>query len=103
MEQPEGFIDPKNPKKVLRLLRALYGLKQAGLAWWQAMKQSMEDLGFKCLNSDAGVFLYRKKDTFCVAVVYVDDSFFTGPDVELNQLSLGTNPSVPTGNILNTL
>jgi hypothetical protein len=32
MEQPEGFANPKNPKKVLRLLRALYGLKQAGLA-----------------------------------------------------------------------
>jgi hypothetical protein len=62
MEQPEGFVDPKNPKKVLHLLCALYGLKQAGLAWWRAMKQSMEDLGFKCLNSDAGVFLYRKGD-----------------------------------------
>ncbi|HEY4063152.1 MAG TPA: reverse transcriptase domain-containing protein, partial [Puia sp.] len=49
-------------------------------------KLSMEDLGFQCLNSDAGVFLYRKKDAFCIAVVYVDDSFFTGPDVELNQL-----------------
>jgi hypothetical protein len=86
MEQPEGFIDPKQPKKVLRLLCALYGLKQAGLAWWQAMKQSMEDLGFICLNSDTGVFLYREKDDIlCIAVVYIDDSFFTGPNKTLNQ------------------
>ena len=49
------------------------------------MKQSMEDLGFICLNSDAGIFLYRKDDTLCIAVVYVDDSFFTGPDTALNQ------------------
>jgi hypothetical protein len=49
------------------------------------MKQSMEDLGFKCLNSDARVFLYRKGDIPCIAVIYVDDSFFTGPDRVLNQ------------------
>jgi hypothetical protein len=85
MEQPEGFVNPVHPKKVLRLLRALYGLKQAGLAWWRAMKQSMEDLGFKCLNSDAGIFLYKKKDALCIAVVYVDDCFFTGLDDAINQ------------------
>ena len=85
MEQPEGFVDTSHPKKVLKLRKALYGLKQAGLAWWRAMKQSMEDLGFECLNSDAGVFLYRKKGNSCIAVVYVDDSFFTGPNKALNQ------------------
>jgi hypothetical protein len=85
MEQPEGFVSAQHPKKVLRLLHALYGLNQAGLVWWRAMKQSMEDLGFICLNSDAGVFLYRKKDTPCIAIVYVDNSFFTGPDKVLDQ------------------
>jgi hypothetical protein len=85
MEQPEGFISAQYPKKVLRLLHTLYGLKQAGPAWWQAMKQSMEDLGFVCLNSDARVFFYRKKNTPCIVVVYMDDSFFTGPDKALNQ------------------
>ena len=49
------------------------------------MKQSMEDLGFQCLNSDAGIFLYRNKDALCIAVVYVDDCFFTGPDDAINQ------------------
>ena len=49
------------------------------------MKQSMEDLGFECLNSDTGVFLYRKKGNSCIAVIYVDNSFFTGPNKALNQ------------------
>ena len=49
------------------------------------MWQSMEDLGFECLNSDAGVFLYRKKGNSCIAVIYVNDSFFTGPNKALNQ------------------
>ena len=85
MEQPEGFVDANHPKKVLKLQKALYGLEQAGLAWWRAIKQSMEDLGFECLNSDTGVFLYRKKGNSCIAVVYVNNSFFTGPNKVLNQ------------------
>jgi hypothetical protein len=31
------------------------------------------------------VFLYRKKDTPCIVVIYIDNSFFTGPDKALNQ------------------
>jgi hypothetical protein len=65
--------------------RALYGLKQAGLAWWRALKQSMEELGFISLSSDAGIFLYRKGTSFVVAVIYVDDAIFCGPDKEFTQ------------------
>jgi hypothetical protein len=83
MEQPEGFPDPVNKHHVLRLRRALYGLKQAGLAWWRALKLSMEQLGFISLSSDAGIFLYRKGTSFVVAVIYVDDAIFTGPDKDL--------------------
>jgi hypothetical protein len=79
MEQPQGFSTPGSEHKVLRLLRALYGLKQAGLAWWRALKASMEGLGFTCLNSDAGIFIFRNKDSFVIAVIYVDDALFCGP------------------------
>ncbi len=32
--QPEGFIDPKYPHKVLRLNKSLYRLKQAPRIWY---------------------------------------------------------------------
>ena len=79
MEQPEGFVVPGKENMVLRLRRALYGLKQAGLAWWQALKQSMEQLRFTSLSSDAGLFLFRDKNSFVIAIIYVDDAIFCGP------------------------
>ena len=57
MRQPEGFIARGQESKVIHLKRALYGLKQAGLAWWKALSNSMKDLGFACLHSDAGIFV----------------------------------------------
>ena len=79
MEQPEGFRIPGKEDFVLLLKKALYGLKQAGLAWWKILKQSMEELGFKSLSSDAGVFIFRGEGSFVIAIIYVDDAIFCGP------------------------
>ena len=46
-------------------------LKQAGLMWWQALKQSMEELGFTSLASDVGVFYYRGEGSFVVVIFYI--------------------------------
>jgi hypothetical protein len=39
----------------------------------------MEDLGFTSLMSDAGVFIFRGKGSFVIAIIYVDDAIFCGP------------------------
>ena len=83
MEFPEGFHPPHLRGKVLRLLHALYGLKQAGLAWWKALNESMEELGFERLKTDAGLFLYRKGKEIVLAIIYVDDAQFCGPSKSL--------------------
>ncbi|CDO75026.1 hypothetical protein BN946_scf184640.g1 [Trametes cinnabarina] len=84
MEQPEGFTAKGQEHKVLRLLRSLYGLKQAGLAWWRTLNESMKELGFKRLVSDAGLFIFRDKNGLLViVVVYVDDALFCGPNKAL--------------------
>jgi len=41
----------------------------------------MKKLDFEHLKSEAGIFHYKKKDTdLIIAVVYVDDTFFFGPN-----------------------
>jgi len=85
MEQPEGFRAPKLEHFVIRLKKALYGLKQAGLAWWRTLRDSMKELGFEGLRSDAGLFIFRNEHGFVIAVIYVDDALFVGPNSNLVQ------------------
>jgi hypothetical protein len=80
--QPEGFKAHEQEHKVRRLNRALYGLKQAGLVWWRELAASMiKELGFTMINSDAGLWVFRRNGKFCIALIYVDDGIFAGPNI----------------------
>ena len=83
IRQPEGFRVRGQESKVLCLRHVLYGLKQAGLAWWKELDCSMSDLGFKCINSDAGLFCCHECGNIIIAVVYVDNAMFFGKNKEL--------------------
>jgi hypothetical protein len=78
MRQPEGFKARGQENKVIHLQRGLYGLKQAGLAWWKELNSSMNELGFKHLMSDAGLFVCKDYKEIIIAIVYVDDAIFFG-------------------------
>ena len=80
MEQPKGFTAPGQERKVLRLWHALYGLKQAGLAWWHTLDESLKELRFECLKSEAGFFFKKKGTNVVVGIIYVDDALFCGPN-----------------------
>ena len=56
------------------LQHALHGLKKAGLAWWKELNLSIKSLGFKCLLSDAGLFVCKDYKEIIIAIVYVDNS-----------------------------
>ena len=43
MKQPPGFEDPHFPKHVFKLNKALYGLKQAPRAWYEHLRELLED------------------------------------------------------------
>ena len=47
------------------------------------MTKSMEKMGFKHCQSDAGVFVLHKGNDIVIAVVYVDDTLFMGPNLSL--------------------
>ena len=40
-------------------------------------------MGFICISSDAGLFLYKTKEGFVLVVVYVDDALFCGKNKSL--------------------
>ncbi|GKC12810.1 retrotransposon protein, putative, ty1-copia subclass [Tanacetum coccineum] len=44
MVQPEGFIDPKHPRKVCKLQRSIYGLKQASRSWNKRFDEEIKRL-----------------------------------------------------------
>jgi len=80
MEQPEGFAVPGQEHKVLCLWRALYGLKQAGLAWWHTLDESLKELGFEHLKSEAGFFYKKKGTNIVIGIIYIDNALFCGPN-----------------------
>ena len=76
--QPEGFVDPIYPNKVLRLNKALYGLKQAPRIWYLLLCGVIVGLGFVVLETDTSIYL---RDTIIIEV-YVDDIKILGPTKE---------------------
>ncbi|GJQ97632.1 retrotransposon protein, putative, ty1-copia subclass [Tanacetum coccineum] len=44
MVQPEGFVDPKHPRKVCKLQRSIYGLKQASRSWNKRFDEEIKRL-----------------------------------------------------------
>ena len=45
----------------------------------------MKELGFEGLISNAGLFIWRNKHGLVLAVIYVDDALFCGPNKALVQ------------------
>jgi hypothetical protein len=78
VHQPAGFVDSKNPGKVLKLKKALYGLRQAPRAWNAKLDASMVSLGFERRRHDHALYRRSDGDEFLIVGVYVDDLIITG-------------------------
>nr|GEU54060.1 ribonuclease H-like domain-containing protein [Tanacetum cinerariifolium] len=55
VSQPPGFIDPKFPKKVYKVVKALYGLHQAPRAWYATLST------FLVKQKEDGIFISQDK------------------------------------------
>nr|GEU71120.1 hypothetical protein [Tanacetum cinerariifolium] len=65
--QPPGFVDPKFPNKVYKVMKALYGLNQAPKAWYATLSTFLERSGDRRGAIDKTLFIKQdKKDIMLV-------------------------------------
>nr|GEU32755.1 hypothetical protein [Tanacetum cinerariifolium] len=61
VSQPLGFIDPKFPNKVYKLVKALYGLHQALRAWYATLSTILVQSGYRRGLIDKTLFIKKDK------------------------------------------
>jgi hypothetical protein len=85
MVQPPGLDDGSG--RVCKLIKGLYGLKQSGRVWYQSADDQLKKMGFRCVESDQGLYVKGGLDVPLEAVVclYVDDMIITAKSLELVQ------------------
>nr|GEW49972.1 putative ribonuclease H-like domain-containing protein [Tanacetum cinerariifolium] len=73
VSQPLGFIDPKFPNKVYKVVKALYGLHQAPRAWYATLSTFLVQSGYRRGFIDKTLFIKKDKKDIMLVQVYVDD------------------------------
>ncbi|GJV47886.1 putative ribonuclease H-like domain-containing protein [Tanacetum coccineum] len=76
VSQPPGFLDPKYPQKVYKVVKALYGLHQAPRAWYATLSTFLLKNGYKRGTIDKTLFIKKDKNDIILVQVYVDDIIF---------------------------
>ncbi|GJS86178.1 putative ribonuclease H-like domain-containing protein, partial [Tanacetum coccineum] len=76
VSQPLGFLDPKYPKKVYKVVKALYGLHQAPRAWYATLSTFLLKSGYRRGTIDKTLFIKKDKNDIMLVQVYVDDIIF---------------------------
>ncbi|GJZ13937.1 putative RNA-directed DNA polymerase [Tanacetum coccineum] len=78
MVQPEGFIDPKHPRKVCKLQRSIYGLKQASRSWNKRFDEEIKRFGFTQNLDEPCVYQKASGRNVTFLILYVDDIIIMG-------------------------
>ncbi|GKD74203.1 putative ribonuclease H-like domain-containing protein [Tanacetum coccineum] len=76
VSQPLGFVDPKYPKKVYKVVKALYGLHQAPSAWYATLSTFLLKNEYRRETIDKTLFIKKDKKDIILVQVYVDDIIF---------------------------
>ncbi|GJU42613.1 putative ribonuclease H-like domain-containing protein [Tanacetum coccineum] len=76
VSQPPGFVDPKFPNKVYKVVKALYGLHQAPRAWYATLSTFLLKSGYIRGTIDKTLFIKKDKNDIMLVQVYVDDIIF---------------------------
>ncbi|GJT69797.1 putative ribonuclease H-like domain-containing protein [Tanacetum coccineum] len=76
VSQPPGFVDPKCPKKVYKVVKALYGLHQSLRAWYATLSTFLLKSGYRRGTINNTLFIKKDKNDIMLVQVYVDDIIF---------------------------
>jgi hypothetical protein len=75
MKNPPSYDEDDGTVKHLK--KSLYGLKQAGRKWYDTLKRTLADLGFRVSIADPGVFYTCVGEHPIIIAVHVDDCAIT--------------------------
>ncbi|KAK1631581.1 hypothetical protein QYE76_005896 [Lolium multiflorum] len=84
VKQPPGFEDPHFPNHLFKLNKALYGLKQAPRAWYEHLRELLEDRGFEVGKIDPTLFTKKVNGELFICQLYVDDIIFGSTNTKFN-------------------
>ena len=80
-------IPPSHPGQVCKLQKSLYGLKQVSRQWNCKLTEALLTCGFSQLKADYSLFVKSVANRFTAILVYVDDLFLAGNDLnEINSM-----------------
>ncbi|GJZ50843.1 retrotransposon protein, putative, ty1-copia subclass [Tanacetum coccineum] len=85
MEQLEGFVNPKYPKRVCKLKRSIYGLKQASRQWNKRFDDEIKKFGFTQNPDEPCVYLKASGSNVTFLILYVDDILIMGNNIPMLQ------------------
>ncbi|GKE54992.1 putative ribonuclease H-like domain-containing protein, partial [Tanacetum coccineum] len=79
VSQPPGFVDPKFPKKVYKVVKALYGLHQAPRAWCATLSTFLLKNGYRRGTIEKTLFIKKNKNDIML-VQQKEDGIFISQD-----------------------
>ncbi|GJV27948.1 ribonuclease H-like domain-containing protein [Tanacetum coccineum] len=68
VSQPPGFVDPKFPKKVYKVVKALYDLHQAPRAWYTTLSTFLLKSGYRRGTIDKTLFIKKDKNDIITTI-----------------------------------
>ncbi|GJW17174.1 putative ribonuclease H-like domain-containing protein, partial [Tanacetum coccineum] len=81
VSQPLGFVDPKFPKKVYKVVKTLYGIHQASRAWYATLSTFLLKNGYRRGTIDKTLFIKKNKNAIMlVQVKQKEDGIFISQD-----------------------
>ena len=73
IDQPKGFVAPRQESKVCKLTKSLYGLKQAPKQWHEKFDSCMIKNDYKSNECDKCIYYKSWNNLHVIISLYVDD------------------------------